>query len=87
MGENAKKPGKSEKTPQIFRFLAKYFNLFIKVTFQCRFMGKENEDENPEKKPLRNCLREIVEKTHKKSEFRGKEKRYCGKEPPEFPNL
>ena len=86
MGENTKKPRKSEKTPQIFQFSAKIFNLFVKVTFQCHLMGKENGDDNPEKKSLRKGFQEIVEKIYKKSEFRGK-KDTVGKETPGFPNL
>ena len=38
------------------------------------------------KKPLRKGIREIVKKTYKKSEFRGKED-IVGKESPGFPNL
>ena len=49
-------------------------------------MGNENEDENPEKKPLRKGFREIVEKTYKKSECR-REKDTFRKDSPGFPNL
>ena len=80
MGENVKTAGKSKKTSQIFRFSAKFFNLFVKVTFQCRLMGKENEHGTKSgKKPYGRFYGKSSEKHMQKIGNSGK-KRCCQKE-------
>ena len=86
MGEKAKKTWKNGKNAVDFSIFGKIFRSFRKSYVLVPSHGKRKWRRKSGKKPLRKGFREIVEKTYKKSEFRGK-KDTVGKESPGFPNL
>ena len=63
MGENAKKPGKSERNAIDFSIFGKIFQSFGKSLILVPSYGKRKWRQKSKKKPLWKSFREIVENT------------------------